>query len=249
VNKKQIIPFSFTVAALVAGLFSILKSASGEYLAATQFIMLSMILDGMDGAAARLLKATSRFGAELDTFVDIISFGVAPAVLAYHIALQDFGSLGVIATSWIVLSGAMRLARFRVVDPHRGQHGYMGLPITVCAGWIAMSVFLAESGMLDPILFSLKAGPFAALVWMGVLIMLGLQISRLHYGKPTKELMVFIPCVFLVVLLFFEKHVAVAAAVAMMIFGAAYAFVSPFLPGHGFCVEDEEEESFSLGNS
>ncbi len=239
---RYMIPSSVTAAALIAGFFSILKSINGEYLLAAQFIMLSMILDGLDGNISRWIKASSAFGAELDTFVDITSFGVAPAVLAYQILFNRLGMFGLVFVSLIVLSGALRLARFKVIDPHHGQHGYTGLPITVNAGWIAMAVFLSQSGVLDDRFSSLDKGPCAALIWSCSLAMVLLQVSRVHYTKPTKGVVWFAFCCFAVAMLFLRSHVAVGAAFGMVVYGFVYTFVMPLLPKHAVIVDDEEDE-------
>ena len=143
-NWRQIIPTLFTLAAMLCGFFSILLALEGEasYLLSAQFIMLAMILDGIDGKVARLLKGTSAFGAELDTYVDMTAFGLAPAILIYQVALQRHDDWRIVMTALVVLSGMIRLARFKVKDPLRGQGGYCGLPITVSAGWVAIFVLL-----------------------------------------------------------------------------------------------------------
>lgn len=239
-KTRQAIPCAFTIAALIAGLFSILKSASGDFVASAQFIMLSMILDGMDGTLARLLRGTSRFGAELDTFVDITSFGTAPAVLLYLAVLKDFGFWGILLSSVYISSGAIRLSRFRIVDPRRGQGGFLGLPITACAGWTALFVFVIYSRVLDEQMFSLNHGPVAVFFWITTVAMLFLQVSQVHYAKPTKELVMFVPSIFFVGFLFLHASVAIAAAIAMIAYGIVYVFISPMLPKH-VVVEDEEE--------
>ena len=246
---KYMLPSAITAAALVAGFFSILKSVSGDYMLAAQFIMLSMILDGLDGNVARWLKASSAFGAELDTFVDMTSFGVAPAVLAYQVLFNRLGMFGLVFVSLIVLSGALRLARFKVIDPHHGQMGYCGLPITVNAGWIAMAVFLAESGVTDDKWFNLATGPMAALIWVCSLAMILLQVSHVHYGKPTKSVVVFGACALGVALLFMRVHIAAAAAFAILVFAFAYAIVMPLIPRQAVLAaeelvgDDEDEQS------
>ncbi len=249
---RQLIPFFITAAALVAGLFAILKTLSGDYVIACQFIMLSMILDGLDGNVARWLNGCSDLGAELDTFVDITSFGVAPAVLAYETTLKHWGFWGLALTAFIVLSGAYRLARFKVVDPDHGQLGYLGLPITVCAGWITLFVFITHAEILDSDWFTLAQGPLAIFVWGATVAMLVLQISHAHYGKPTKRLFFFVLCMFMVLLLFLKDKMAVSAALAMCAYGFFYAFVTPFLPHHVIALpgdeEDEEEEETSPAN-
>lgn len=230
----------------MAGFFSILKSVNGEFLHAAQFIMLAMALDGLDGNVARWLKGTSTFGAEMDTFVDLTSFGIAPAVLVYQLIFKDYNFWGLLMVSSIVLSGTMRLSRFRAIDPHRGQKGFLGLPITVCAGWIALFVFVSESGLFEETVFSLHHGPLAAFVWTCCVAMVILQMSHVHYHKPTKELIFFLPGLCLIGLLFMKVHIGAAAALAMCAYGFAYAFISPFMPKHHLIIEDEEEEAEHL---
>ena len=199
---RFLIPTFFTVAALFAGFLSIIKSAEGEFMLGAQLIMLSMVLDGFDGNLARLLKSTTAFGAEFDTFVDIISFGVAPAFLAYQVSLHNFHIFGLFLATAMVLSGSMRLARFRVVDPHRGGNGFLGLPITVNASWIALWVFITHSDSIDPALYSVSTGWVAAIVWTVSTILIILQMSHVQYPKPTKDLIFFLPSAFLILLLF-----------------------------------------------
>jgi len=241
-NHRQVIPFCFTAAALLAGFFSILKSVTGDYLQAAQFIMLAMALDGLDGNVARWLKGTSQFGAEMDTFVDLTSFGIAPAVLVYQLVFKEYHFWGLLMVSAIVLSGTMRLSRFRTVDPHRGQKGFLGLPITVCAGWMALFVFISESGLFDETWVSLHHGIFAAFVWTCTVAMLILQVSQVHYHKPTKELIFFLPSLCLIGFLFMKVHIGAAAALAMCAYGFAYAFISPFVPRHHMTMEESEED-------
>jgi CDP-diacylglycerol--serine O-phosphatidyltransferase len=230
--------------ALLAGFYSILLSSAGEYTQAAQMIMLSMILDGLDGTLARALKGATRFGAELDTFVDMTSFGIAPAVLAYRCVLEEAALWGFVVVSAMVVSGVTRLARFRVVDPHRGQRGYLGLPITVGAGWVAMFVFATESQLVDPAWFNLHHGPVATLAWTSVLAFTFLQVSRVRYAKPTKDPVFLAACVLVVLLLFARVQMAVASALTICAYGFMYAFVSPFLRRRRalMLVEEEQEE-------
>ncbi len=223
---RFLIPNLFTLAAMLCGFFSILLSLEGEvhYKMAAQFIMLAMILDGLDGTLARRLKGSSEFGAELDTYVDMTAFGLAPAVLIYQVTLQNYDIIWrVLMTSLVVLSGVIRLARFKVKDTERGQGGYMGLPITACGGWVAIFVFLSETRS-----FSLDRGPLAVIFIAGVLTMITLQISNIRYPKPTKVMAVFVPCVILVLLLFLKVNIAIGAANAILLLGAGYVIIGPF---------------------
>lgn len=227
---RRDIPLLCTIAAMLAGFYSIICAAEGRFMLSAQMIMLSMILDGLDGNLARLLRGTSTLGADLDTFVDVISFGVAPAFLAYQAALHSFGLWGLGLSSAVVVSGAYRLARFRVVDPFRGQRGYLGLPITVNAGWLAMFVFATESDLLAGVGFSLEEGPLASLAWTCTVVFVLLQVSHLRYAKPTKTPIAFFTCSVFVVLLFLKVQIAVASALAICMGLFFYAVVSPFLP-------------------
>ena len=143
---------SITAGALVCGLTSVLASALGDFYWGALFILGAMILDGIDGTMARMLKASTAFGAEFDTFVDITAFGIAPAMLMYFYLFHDFSApaptlhpVGALLSIAIVLSGAIRLARFKVVDEDNGMSGYTGMPITVNALCFAGIVLLIEA--------------------------------------------------------------------------------------------------------
>ena len=231
-NWRQIIPTIITLLAMLCGFFSMLLAIEGEehFLLSAQFIMLAMILDGLDGNFARLLKGTSPFGAELDTYVDLTAFGLAPAILIYQVALQKHVDWRILMTSLVVLSGVIRLARFKAIDPTRGQGGYCGLPITASAGWVAIFVMMSETKVFANF-FQLGYGPVGVLFLSGVLIMVTLQVSNVRYPKPTKFPAIFIPCVILVLLLFAtSKYTAPVAALIILLMGVIYVVVGPFLP-------------------
>ena len=214
---------------MLCGFFSILLAIEGEeyFLLSAQFIMLAMMLDGMDGNLARLLKGTSPFGAELDTYVDLTAFGLAPAILIYQVALQRHVDWRILMTSLVVLSGVIRLARFKVRDPARGQSGYCGLPITASAGWVAVFVMLSETKVFANF-FQLGQGPVSVVFLVGVLVMITLQVSNVRYPKPTKNLAIFVVCIVLVLLLFFKKSIiAPLAAVAILMLGILYVLFGP----------------------
>lgn len=226
---RQIIPTVITLLAMLCGFFSILLAIEGEehFLLAAQFIMLAMLLDGLDGNLARLLRGTSLFGAELDTYVDLTAFGLAPAILIYQVALQRHVDWRILMTSLVVLSGVIRLARFKVRDPDRGQAGYCGLPITASAGWVAIFVMLSETKVFADY-FQLGQGPVSVVFLVGVLVMITLQVSNVRYPKPTKNLPVFIICIVLVLLLFFKRDIiAPLAALTILILGIIYVVFGP----------------------
>ena len=126
------------------------------------------------------------------------------------------------------MSGAARLSRFRAVDPYRGQRGYLGLPITTAAGFVAAYLIAMESPLAaDWAWLSLRGGPLATGFWLAVVAMLALQVSHIRYSKPTKNPKVLIPFMVLIVMLFVPATSMFSAAL-MFVYGVWFAFVSPF---------------------
>jgi CDP-diacylglycerol---serine O-phosphatidyltransferase len=234
ITWRQVIPNLFTIAAMLAGFLSILVTFEGMHVSrpelfsrAAQLIMLAMILDGLDGNVARWLKGASAFGAELDTYVDMTAFGIAPAILVYAVSMQTKDPFWrVLLPSAVALSGMVRLARFKVKDPLRGQGGYAGLPITANAAWVALFVFISLSPPRER--FALDQGPVATLFLTGIVVFIILQVTNLRYPKPTKNRVMFSICIVLVVLMWI-LHVTWASrvAVAMIGLGLVYVVMGP----------------------
>ncbi len=239
---RKIVPNLFTLGAMVAAVLSILHAVDGRPVAAAQLIMLALAFDGLDGNVARWCRGSTTFGAELDTFVDIVAYGVAPAVLSYELVMKDHGAWGVAFVCLTVMSGALRLARFRVVDPFRGQHGYLGLPITVNAGWVAMFAIMDGAGTLGGGALNLAAGPLAAIVWSCSAVFLFLQVSNVHYGKPTKAPVFFAAGLIMILMLFLKQEVMAAAAAAIACYAIYYGFITPFMPRHVEAIEAAAED-------
>ena len=243
---RKVLPNLVTVGAMLAAFFSMVHSAHGEFEMAAKLIMLCLILDGLDGNLARWIKGTSQFGAELDTFVDITAYGLAPAMLIGETVSKEFGVWGGLLVGWTVLSGALRLSRFRVADPDRGNKGFTGLPITANATWVAMLTFIVQSDLTNDPRVSLSHGPMAIIAWTCSAAMLFLQISNVRYGKPSKTPILFVGGIVMVALLFLRQDAALASALAMCAYVFFYAFITPFLPKHHDAIvgddEDAEEE-------
>ncbi|WP_096188313.1 CDP-diacylglycerol--serine O-phosphatidyltransferase [Evansella halocellulosilytica] len=135
-----------TIINLGLGGFAILAVLQGQYGLSVAFICFAAIFDRLDGKVARKLNITSDIGKQLDSLCDIISFGVAPALLLYQSTLIDFGVAGSMATIIFIATGAIRLARFNVTE----SEGYfVGLPITAAGCMLTISHLL--NGMVpDP---------------------------------------------------------------------------------------------------
>jgi len=137
-----LIPSLFTAGNIMCGFFSILSTFNGNYVQAALFIIFANILDGVDGYAARLTKTTSQFGVELDSLADVVSFGLAPAILVYYWALVPWGNWGWLAACTYVVCGALRLARFNVQARSGAKSHFVGLPIPAAAEMIVSTVLL-----------------------------------------------------------------------------------------------------------
>jgi len=146
-SLRALVPNSITAAALCSGLTGIRFAIAGDFEKAVVAVILAGVLDGVDGRAARLLKAQSRFGAELDSLADSISFGVAPALIVYLWSLRELPSFGWIAALAFAICCVLRLARFNsrldtLDQPHK-QAGFLtGVPAPVGAGLAFLPIYL-----------------------------------------------------------------------------------------------------------
>ena len=126
INPVYIFPSSFTYANALCGFASIFFSINSNFFIAGVLIIIAILLDVFDGRIARFFKATSEFGKELDSFADLVSFGVAPAVLIYLSELHVFGTTGLLISFLLILGGMSRLARFNVINI---SNYFLGIPI------------------------------------------------------------------------------------------------------------------------
>ncbi len=151
VPVRMLVPNFFTLLGLCAGLTSIRMSIEGRWDVALAAIVFAAMLDGIDGRVARLLKASSRFGAELDSLADFVNFGVAPAILLFTWGLVDIKSVGWICVMMFALASALRLARFNVaVDeekPKWQSNFFTGMPTPAAAIVVLLPFYLAKLGL------------------------------------------------------------------------------------------------------
>lgn len=150
--SKSVIPNSFTSFNAMAGFASIIASKEGHYEYAVYLILLAAIFDALDGIMARLTKSSSQFGVELDSLVDCVSFGAAPAFLIYNADLFRFGIPGIILSSCLLIFGAFRLARFNVELVGFDKNYFTGLPIPFSAITLASYIyaFANPQGLISP---------------------------------------------------------------------------------------------------
>ena len=188
---RYTIPNSFTATSLLLGVASIVTTQLGDLELAAWFIVWCGLLDVLDGVSARLLKATSSFGAEFDSMADLVSFGVAPAVLVLNAGLQfgaveyDSGQFWVLfmAISVFVLAGAMRLARFNLTSEETTKGWFAGVPITAAGGGLTSSLILVLIHYEDIATIMPLHLYFPVLMFVLALLM----ISRIRFPKATRR--------------------------------------------------------------
>lgn len=137
-----LLPNLITSASLFGGFFSIVASLDGNYESAAIAILISAVLDGLDGRIARLTGSSSKFGIEYDSLSDLIAFGLAPGFLIFTWGLRPFGRYGWLAAFLFVVCGALRLARFNVQISTVESKRFNGLPIPAAAALVATTVLM-----------------------------------------------------------------------------------------------------------
>jgi len=137
-----ILPNLFTTGNLFCGFWAIISVFQEKFFYAAIAILLASLFDVLDGKVARLSGATSKFGVQYDSLADLVSFGIAPAVLAFSWALRPYGKFGWLAAFLFVVCGALRLARFNVLSSSGETKYFKGLPIPAAASMIALTILL-----------------------------------------------------------------------------------------------------------
>jgi CDP-diacylglycerol---serine O-phosphatidyltransferase len=172
ISVRLLIPNLLTLLAICAGMTGIRLAFEGRFELAVTLVLGAALIDGIDGRAARMLKATSNFGAQMDSLADIVNFGVAPALVLYAYLLDQTGSLGWIAAMLYAIACGLRLARFNVMleDPDRPawQNAYfVGVPAPAGAGLVMLPIYLGFLGVEESYGFALVSVAFTLLVaWL-----------------------------------------------------------------------------------
>lgn len=167
-----VLPSLFTTAGLFAGFYALIAAIQGHFELAAWALIVAGIFDVMDGRVARLLHAESPFGAEYDSMCDMLSFGIAPAVLVYLWALTPLQKLGWLAAFLIAACAALRLARFNTQLAHQDKQYFQGLPTPAGAGLISTAVLFHEHALAVPL-------PW---LWFGVSVAIAyLMVSRVRF--------------------------------------------------------------------
>ncbi|KAA0009693.1 CDP-diacylglycerol--serine O-phosphatidyltransferase [Billgrantia pellis] len=218
-----LLPNLFTTSALFAGFFSVVAGINGDFTAAAVAIFIAMVLDGLDGRVARLTNTQSAFGAEYDSLSDMLSFGVAPALVAFTWLLQDIGKTGWVVAFLYVACAALRLARFNVQIGSVDKKWFIGLPSPSAAALVAASVWTFHS-------FDAEAVGFKLLMLLVVAAAGVLMVSNIrYYSFKDIDLKGPVPFVVLLAIVLGFVVISVEPSVMLLLLFGTYVASGPVL--------------------
>lgn len=166
---RVIIPNMITILAICAGLTGIRLAFENRYELAVGMVLLAAFLDGIDGRVARLLKASSKFGVQMDSLADIVNFGVAPALVLYVFILDQARSVGWIAALIFAIAAGLRLARFNVMSERETKASwqseyFVGVPAPAGAMLVLLPVYVGFLGLAPSLPFALVSSAYTVLI-------------------------------------------------------------------------------------
>ena len=178
-----LLPNLFTSAALFAGFYAIVQAMNANFEQSAIAIFIAMVMDGLDGRVARMTNTQSAFGAEYDSLSDMVSFGVAPALIMYTWALQPMLKLGWIAAFIYCACAALRLARFntKLEDPLQDKRYFQGLPSPAAAALLAGFVWVSYEYNVDGKEIFFGAIQMKWLAWFITIFAAGSMVSDLKF--------------------------------------------------------------------
>lgn len=220
-----ILPSIFTSFNLFCAFYSITASLQGRFLTAAWAIIIAAAFDAVDGRIARLTHSVSKFGEEYDSLVDMVSFGIAPAVMMYLSSLQSFGRWGWLAAFLFVICVALRLARFNVHLKFIDSKYFQGLPSPPSACMLATTViFLNDLGILD-----VKLRPIPVMTCLLALLM----VSNVRYYsfkdfnvRKRRPFSVLVALVLILVLLLGEPEIILFGVSALYVISGPIAYLA-----------------------
>ncbi|MHC9510331.1 CDP-diacylglycerol--serine O-phosphatidyltransferase [Kangiella sp. M94] len=171
-----LLPNLLTTAGLFAGFYAVVASMQGAFAAAAIAIFIAMIMDGLDGRIARMTNTQSDFGAEYDSMADMISFGIAPALVIYNWALFDLGKIGWLAAFVYVVGAALRLARFNTQVTTADKRYFQGLASPSAAAIIAGLVWLGTE-------YQWQSQPWGIYIAVMTMVVGLLMVSNFRYSS------------------------------------------------------------------
>lgn len=227
-NKRRrgiyLLPNLFTTAALFAGFYAIIAAIDGQFAAAAIAIFIAMVLDGMDGRIARLTNTQSDFGLQYDSLSDIVSFGLAPALVMHQWVLFGLGKPGWLVAFIYAASAALRLARFNAQVASQDRRFFQGLPSPAAAAVLAGTIWLAETyGLQDHSIAVIFSLPVTLLVSL-------LMVSNIrYYSFKQFDLRGRVPFIVILIVVALFALIAIKPPLVLLAMAGAYAVSGPIL--------------------
>lgn len=217
-----LLPNLFTTGALFSGFFAIVSAMNGAFDNAAIAIFISMVLDGLDGRVARMTNTQSDFGAEYDSLADMVSFGVAPALVSFSWMLGDIGKIGWIAAFIYVAGAALRLARFNTQVGSVDKRWFIGLPSPAAAAIIAGIVWtFSDLALIEP---GYKYALAFIIAAVGVLM-----VSNVRYNSFKEiDLKGRVPFLTMFVIALIFVVIAYDPAMVLLVIFMGYGFSGPY---------------------
>lgn len=234
-----LLPSMFTMGNMFCGYACIVYSMRGEFATAAPFIGLAIVLDMLDGRIARMTGSTSQFGVEFDSMADIISFGLAPAIMSFAWGLQPLGRLGWAAGFIYVAAAATRLARFNIQSGSQDKRYFVGMPSPAAASVPAATIFMYPWGFQT----YAEALPVLAMVIVPAILM----VSTIRF-RSFKNVDLQSRRSYPVLLLFAAGLALLASHTELVLLVMAYTYlISPFVEGAWTRVRRREVATAAVG--
>lgn len=220
--KLIVLPNFITTLNLYFGFLSIIETSSHNFHKAALYIIVAAVFDMFDGRIARLLKENSKFGMEFDSIADIVSFGIAPAFLIYMSNNLIRGRYGIALAFIYIAAGALRLARFNVLEETEHQKNFMGLPIPMAAVVIASFILYASKyGYTSKL--NIYIPFFYVILAFFMISSIGFPSFK-SIEKPKSLPFFFILIILLVLLILFPYHFMLIFATVYILYGVLWHF-------------------------
>lgn len=219
-----LLPNLFTTAALFSGFYAIVAAMNGRYEPAAIAIFIAMILDGMDGRVARMTNTQSDFGAEYDSLSDMVSFGLAPALVIYQWGLTELGRVGWVAAFVYTAAAALRLARFNTQVDTADKNYFQGLPSPSAAAIVVGLVWIGAEYQLE-IIRGLSVIAMIITVLAGILMISNIR----YYSFKNIDLKGRVPFVHILAVVFLFVLISLEPPSVLFALFGTYALSGPLL--------------------
>lgn len=234
-----LLPNFLTLFGIFVAFYAIISATAGKFSASAIAILVAVVIDGLDGRVARMANAETAFGAQLDSLADMVSFGLAPAILLYTWSLDDLGKVGWLIAFLYVACTALRLARFNIQISHPDKRYFQGLNTTISAACVATLVWVALT-------YQIQFHGMMFVVMAFTIVLALLKVSNVRYRSfkdiDIRNKVPFLG-IFLVVLLL--VLVAIEPPLTLFLLAFAYVLSGPVMTAIGLRLFKKRRKSVS----